>query len=223
MAAGPGEPQAGRPGTEALAFRQLRDLIATQEELIERLRLRVATQEENFVPKEHYEAVVKKLEREEEMHARTKLLLAKEAEKLQFALGEVNVLSKQLEREKQVFEEALSNVKSKALKESTKKDKLISKCNEIESHILKQEDLLDKKENEIKELQQFIAKQKQTLKGLTDPLPCQPLPAQHPLSTPRRSAGQGYFRAGLKCRTSKYRDNRTVTYHRCWEGERRGL
>ncbi|XP_074865483.1 spermatogenesis-associated protein 24 isoform X3 [Carettochelys insculpta] len=164
MAAGPGEPQAGRPGTEALAFRQLRDLIATQEELIERLRLRVATQEENFVPKEHYEAVVKKLEREEEMHARTKLLLAKEAEKLQFALGEVNVLSKQLEREKQVFEEALSNVKSKALKESTKKDKLISKCNEIESHILKQEDLLDKKENEIKELQQFIAKQKQTLK-----------------------------------------------------------
>ncbi|XP_065411946.1 spermatogenesis-associated protein 24 isoform X1 [Chrysemys picta bellii] len=164
MAAGPGEPEWGRPGTEALAFRQLRDLVATQEALIERLRLRIAIQEENFVHKEDYEAVLKKLEKEEEEHSKTKTLLAKEAEKLQFALGEIEVLSKQLEREKQVFEKALSNVKSKALRESTKKDKLISKCNEIESHIMKQEDLLNDKENEIKELQQFITKQKQTLK-----------------------------------------------------------
>ncbi|CAM5133406.1 unnamed protein product [Eretmochelys imbricata] len=158
MAAEPG------PGTGALAFRELRDLVATQEALIERLRLRIVIQEDNFVRKEDYEAVVKKLEKEEEEHSKTKILLAKEAEKLQFALGEIEVLSKQLEREKQVFEKALSNIKNKALKESTKKDKLISKCNEIESHIMKQEDLLNDKENEIKELQQFITKQKQILK-----------------------------------------------------------
>ncbi|XP_030429235.1 spermatogenesis-associated protein 24 isoform X1 [Gopherus evgoodei] len=127
-------------------------------------REQIAIQEENFVRKEDYETVVKKLEKEEDEHSKTKTLLAKEAEKLQFALGEIEVLSKQLEREKQIFEKALSNVKSKALRESTKKDKLISKCNEIESHIMKQEDLLNDKENEIKELQQFITKQKQTLK-----------------------------------------------------------
>nr|XP_032633584.1 spermatogenesis-associated protein 24-like [Chelonoidis abingdonii] len=62
MAAGPGEPEWGRPGTEALAFWQLRDLVATQEALIEQLRLRITIQEENFVRKEDYEAVVKKLE-----------------------------------------------------------------------------------------------------------------------------------------------------------------
>ncbi|XP_006110411.1 spermatogenesis-associated protein 24 [Pelodiscus sinensis] len=156
MAAGP------RP--EALAFRQLRDLAATQAALIERLRLRLATQEENFVHKEHFEAVVKKLEKEEEEHAQTKMLLAKEAEKLQFALGEIDILSKQLEREKQAFEQALSSVKSKAQRESSQKDKLRSKCYEIESHIMKQEGLLTEKENEIKELQQCITKQKQTLR-----------------------------------------------------------
>ncbi|XP_012406348.1 spermatogenesis-associated protein 24 isoform X2 [Sminthopsis crassicaudata] len=121
----------------------------------------MAIQEEKFVSKEEYEAVVKKLEEEKAAHAQTKGLLAKETEKLQFALGEVEVLSKQLEREKQAFEKALSSVKNKVLTESTKKDKLITKCNEIESHIIKQEDILNGKENEIKELQNVISHQKQ--------------------------------------------------------------
>uniref|UniRef100_A0A8C8SQF5 Spermatogenesis associated 24 n=1 Tax=Pelusios castaneus TaxID=367368 RepID=A0A8C8SQF5_9SAUR len=164
MAAEQREAEGGWPGTEVLAFGQLRDLVGTQEALIDQLRLRIAIQEENFIPKEDYEAVVRKLEKEKEEHSKTKILLAKESEKLQFALGEIEVLSKQLEREKQVFEKALSNVKSKALKESTKKDRLLSKCNEIENHIMKQEDILNDKENEIQELQQFITKQKQTLK-----------------------------------------------------------
>ncbi|XP_025061763.1 spermatogenesis-associated protein 24 isoform X2 [Alligator sinensis] len=105
------------------------------------------------------------LQKEEEEHGKTKILLIKESEKLQFALGEIEVLSKQLERERRVFEKTLASVKSKALKESTKKDKLISKCNEIESHILKQEDILNGKENEIKALQHFITRQKQVLKS----------------------------------------------------------
>lgn len=40
------------------------------------------------------------LQEEKAAHAKTKVLLAKEEEKLQFALGEVEVLSKQLEKEK---------------------------------------------------------------------------------------------------------------------------
>uniref|UniRef100_A0A2K5QHJ0 Spermatogenesis associated 24 n=1 Tax=Cebus imitator TaxID=2715852 RepID=A0A2K5QHJ0_CEBIM len=94
-------------GSVCLAFDQLRDVIESQEELIHQLR--------NV--------------EEKAAHAKTKVLLAKEEEKLQFALGEVEVLSKQLEKEKLAFEKALSSVKSKVLQESSKKDQLITKCN----------------------------------------------------------------------------------------------
>uniref|UniRef100_A0A2K5HE95 Spermatogenesis associated 24 n=1 Tax=Colobus angolensis palliatus TaxID=336983 RepID=A0A2K5HE95_COLAP len=94
-------------GSVCLAFDQLRDVIESQEELIHQLR--------NV--------------EEKAAHAKTKVLLAKEEEKLQFALGEVEVLSKQLKKEKLAFEKALSSVKSKVLQESSKKDQLITKCN----------------------------------------------------------------------------------------------
>ncbi|KAM4875861.1 spermatogenesis-associated protein 24 isoform 1-T1 [Thomomys bottae] len=151
----------GGSGSVCLAFDQLRDVIESQEELIHQLRNVMVLQDENFVSKEEFQEVEKKLVEEKAAHAKTKVLLAKEEEKLQFALGEVEVLSKQLEQEKLAFEKALSTVKSKVLQESSKKDQLITKCNEIESHIIKQEDILNGKENEIKELQQVISQQKQ--------------------------------------------------------------
>nr|XP_054344871.1 spermatogenesis-associated protein 24 isoform X6 [Pongo pygmaeus] len=92
--------------------------------------LQMVLQDENFVSKEEFQAVEKKLVEEKAAHAKTKVLLAKEEEKLQFALGEVEVLSKQLEKEKLAFEKALSSVKSKVLQESSKKDQLITKCND---------------------------------------------------------------------------------------------
>ncbi|XP_077793224.1 spermatogenesis-associated protein 24 isoform X2 [Macaca mulatta] len=149
-------------GSVCLAFDQLRDVIESQEELIHQLRNVMVLQDENFVSKEEFQAVEKKLVEEKAAHAKTKVLLAKEEEKLQFALGEVEVLSKQLEKEKLAFEKA---VKSKVLQESSKKDQLITKCNEIESHIIKQEDILNGKENEIKELQQVISQQKQIFRN----------------------------------------------------------
>ncbi|XP_038514481.1 spermatogenesis-associated protein 24 isoform X1 [Canis lupus baileyi] len=179
----------GGSGSVCLAFDQLRDVIESQEELIQQLRnvrlrqrhaecskhsprpslsqalLQMVLQDENFVSKEEFQAVEKKLVEEKAAHAKTKALLAKEEEKLQFALGEVEVLSKQLEKEKLAFEKALSSVKSRALQETSKKDQLITKCNEIESHIIKQEDILNGKENEIKELQQVISQQKQMFRN----------------------------------------------------------
>ncbi|XP_060114004.1 spermatogenesis-associated protein 24 [Heteronotia binoei] len=147
-----------------VAFRQLRDVVAAQEMLVEKLRRQIAVLEENSVSRVEYEAIVKKLEKEEKEHAETKSYLAKKSEQLEFALGEIDILSKQLEREKQAFENALSNVKNRVLKESIQKDKLKIKCTEIESHIQKQEDIVNSKDNEIKELQHFVNKQKQTLK-----------------------------------------------------------
>nr|KAF6347455.1 spermatogenesis associated 24 [Pipistrellus kuhlii] len=119
----------GGSGSVCLAFDQLRDVIESQEELIHQLRNVMVLQDENFVSKEEFQAVEKQLVEEKAAHAKTKVLLAKEEEKLQFALGEVEVLSKQLEKEKLAFEKALSTVKSKALQESSKKDQLITKCN----------------------------------------------------------------------------------------------
>ncbi|XP_068815643.1 spermatogenesis-associated protein 24 isoform X2 [Struthio camelus] len=110
-------------------------------------------------------ALLERLRRreEEKAHARTKDLLTKESEKLDFALGEVEVLSRQLKREKEIFEKTLDSMKRKALEELTQKDKLINKCNEIKSRIVKQEDVLKDKENEIQALQRCVAQQKQTL------------------------------------------------------------
>ncbi|XP_061044218.1 spermatogenesis-associated protein 24 isoform X3 [Eubalaena glacialis] len=121
----------GGSGSVCLAFDQLRDVIESQEELIHQLRNVMVLQDENFVSKEEFQAVENKLVEEKAAHAKTKVLLAKEEEKLQFALGEVEVLSKQLEKEKLAFEKALSSVKSRALQESSKKDQLITKCNGI--------------------------------------------------------------------------------------------
>ncbi|XP_059947979.1 spermatogenesis-associated protein 24 isoform X3 [Mesoplodon densirostris] len=155
----------GGSGSVCLAFDQLRDVIESQEELIYQLRNVMTLQDENFVSKEEFQAVEKKLVEEKAAHAKTKVLLAKEEEKLQFALGEVEVLSKQLEKEKLAFEKALSSGKSRALQESSKKDQLITKCNEIESHVIKREDILNGKENEIKELQQVISQQKEIFRS----------------------------------------------------------
>ncbi|XP_030725324.1 spermatogenesis-associated protein 24 isoform X1 [Globicephala melas] len=155
----------GGSGSVCLAFDQLRDVIEAQEELIHQLRNVMVLQDENFVSKEEFQAVEKKLVEEKAAHAKTKVLLAKEEEKLQFALGDVEVLSKQLEKEKLAFEKALSSAKSRAPQESSKKDQLITKCNEIESHVIKQEDILNGKENEIKELQQVISQQKEIFRS----------------------------------------------------------
>ncbi|XP_067161189.1 spermatogenesis-associated protein 24 [Apteryx mantelli] len=151
-------------GAAALLPGQLRRLAEAQAALIERLRRRLAFQEESSVSRQDYEGVVRRLQEEEKAHARTKDLLTKESEKLDFALGEVEVLSRQLKREEQIFEKTLDSIKSKALMELTQKDKLINKCNEIKSRIVKQEDVLKDKENEIQALQRCIAQQKQTLK-----------------------------------------------------------
>ncbi|XP_039222956.1 spermatogenesis-associated protein 24 isoform X2 [Crotalus tigris] len=133
---------------------RLRDLIEVQE---------INIQKENSVNKEEYDAVVKKLEKEKKEHAETKNTLAITSERLQFALGETDIFCKQLEWEKQAFDKALSQIKSKLLKQSLQKDKLISKCTEIETHIQKQENILSCKENEIKALHCFINKQNRIL------------------------------------------------------------
>ncbi|XP_043541793.1 spermatogenesis-associated protein 24-like [Chiloscyllium plagiosum] len=115
--------------TYCVVYQQLRDVIIEQQRKICAFEELVKQREEKTAYREELEAVVKELEDEKLEHAKTKALLSKESEKLQFALGEIEILMKQLDREKKAFENALESIKNKALKESTKNDKLISKCN----------------------------------------------------------------------------------------------
>ncbi|XP_059826273.1 spermatogenesis-associated protein 24-like [Hypanus sabinus] len=147
--------------THRVVHRQLQDIVLIQQQQIESL---IKDGEEESVSKKMYEDVVKELEDERLEHAKTKALLSKETEKLQFALGEIEVLMKQLEREKKAFENALESVKNKALKELNKNDKLKSKYNDVENQIEKQEVILSSKEDQIKELCHQLAKQKATLR-----------------------------------------------------------
>ncbi|KAK1159442.1 spermatogenesis-associated protein 24-like isoform X1 [Acipenser oxyrinchus oxyrinchus] len=147
-----------------LVYNQLRDLIQTQQRVLATIRETMITKERELIPKEQYEEVVNDLENERLQHAKTQALLNQESEKLQFALGEIDILTNQMQREKKSFEKVLASIKNKALKESTKNDKLKSKCNEMESTVQKHEDILIKKENQIKQLHNQLAKHKTTLK-----------------------------------------------------------
>uniref|UniRef100_A0A2K5YZ89 Spermatosis associated 24 n=1 Tax=Mandrillus leucophaeus TaxID=9568 RepID=A0A2K5YZ89_MANLE len=125
-------------GSVCLAFDQLRDVIESQEELIHQLRNVMVLQDENFVSKEEFQAVEKKL-----VEAETGELLEPGRQRLQRA--EIVPLH--------------SNLGNKSKTPSQKKKK------NIESHIIKQEDILNGKENEIKELQQVISQQKQIFRN----------------------------------------------------------
>ncbi|XP_058851995.1 spermatogenesis-associated protein 24-like [Acipenser ruthenus] len=152
-----------------LVYNQLQDLIQTQQRVLVTIRETMITKERELMPKEQYEEVVNDLENERLQHAKTQALLNQESEKLQFALGEIDILTNQMQREKKSFEKVLASIKNKALKESTKNDKLKSKCNEMEFTVQKHEDILIEKENQIKQLHIQLAKHKTTLKlQLTD-------------------------------------------------------
>jgi len=92
---------------------------------------------------------------------RTKAKLASESEKLQFALGEIDILNKQIQREKATFENAYGQVKSKALEESQEKKEFQTKCQAMEELCSKQDDILTTKDAKIKELKQRLVRQKQ--------------------------------------------------------------
>jgi len=92
---------------------------------------------------------------------KTKAKLASESERLQFALGEIDILNKQLQREKLSFENAYGQAKNKALEESQEKKQFQTKCQAMEELCSKQDDILTTKDAKIKELKLRLLHQKQ--------------------------------------------------------------
>ncbi|XP_078589434.1 spermatogenesis-associated protein 24-like isoform X2 [Branchiostoma floridae x Branchiostoma japonicum] len=160
-------------GSHVLVHRQLQDLVVVQQDQLDKLR--------------------HELEREE--HIKTKAKLASESEKLQFALGEIDVLSKQLEREKAAFENALGLMKNKAQRESQQASQLKDKCSEVVAQCELQEDILNVKDLRINDLKQRLTKQKQAHKAQMKDLEIQQQQDAY-ISRLLEESGQGRRRDG---------------------------
>ncbi|XP_036405016.1 spermatogenesis-associated protein 24-like [Megalops cyprinoides] len=155
--------QSSSTNVSDVVFGQLQDVIRIQQSVILRLNEKLSLQDKDMVPFDKYAGLVSELKEERHQHNQTRERFLKESEKLNFAMGEIQVLKGRLESERESFEKALHNERNRAKKESAKNDKLISKCDRIKSIIMKREGILNEKENQIKELQTKLDKQRRTL------------------------------------------------------------
>ncbi|XP_062567590.1 spermatogenesis-associated protein 24-like [Saccostrea cucullata] len=167
--------------SDVLVQRQLQDIILTQKSVIERLSEDVSLQEtslresflsrdtyeedlrklersvqEDYVPKEDYIQLESQIEEERKEHAKTRTELSEVTDRLEFALGEIEILTKQLAREKEAFQRAFGDVRSQAMKETSKNIKLESKCSEISKKVEHQEQDLNKKKEALQKLEKKI-------------------------------------------------------------------
>jgi len=85
----------------------------------------------NQVTQEQYCALLDAFQTEKLEHARTKQALMSAQDQLDFAKGEIEILKKQVAREKRQFEETYSILKKKAIEESCRNEELKSTCEEI--------------------------------------------------------------------------------------------
>lgn len=154
--------------TYAIAEHQVRDLVSRQDYVVTRLQLSVK-RKESFVAKEDYDEISDQLKEEQFQHGQTKAKLAKETERLQFALGEIDILTQQLEKEKQAFQEAFGQLKTTAFQQKHHATALKEKYQEIEKVCDHQDDVILAKDSTIKDLKTRLVKQKHTHKDqLTD-------------------------------------------------------
>lgn len=159
--------------THDLVRDTLRDVIDLQQTAMEEMKVTADRHKVNYVMKVTYDEAIQKYENERLEHEKTKLLLEKEQEKLQFALGEIEILTKHLEREKSDHENLVKSVKQKATRETKRSDLLYDKCSKNEEIIQRQKDDLSLKENEILNLKQRLKSQKDTHKQFIEDIEIQ--------------------------------------------------
>ncbi|XP_038070491.1 spermatogenesis-associated protein 24-like [Patiria miniata] len=145
---------------EMLVHKQLRDVLLTQRHVLTSWKEQMQTDQKETVTKLEYDVVVEQLKEERRQHEETKSRLASESDKLQFALGEIEVLTAQLEREKANFEHSFGQLKEKSVKENVKNSQLKTRFSAIETEKQKQDDVLSLKDSRIRDLKQRLAKQR---------------------------------------------------------------
>ncbi|XP_076101625.1 spermatogenesis-associated protein 24-like [Mytilus galloprovincialis] len=167
-----------------LVQNQMQDIIFTQKNVIEKLSQDLSSHEdfmrESFASKSIYEEELKNLQKsirddyvprskleeaendlqEERLsHLNTKKQLNDVSDRLEFALGEIEVVTKQIEREKAAFQKAFGTVQTKAIQETSKSIKLERKYTDVTKQCEKQQDDLESKTEELKFLEGKVKEQ----------------------------------------------------------------
>lgn len=142
----------------------IRDLFDTQNSALEEIRHRVEKQKCHYIKKSLHDEVCHKLEEEKLSHAKTKVLLEKRQNDLNFFKDENEILKEQIQKDNQTFETALKNKQSKLSRETKRCDFLHSKCAEAERTIEDQLSTICSKDREIALLKQRLKNQKDNIK-----------------------------------------------------------
>ncbi|XP_033756320.1 spermatogenesis-associated protein 24-like [Pecten maximus] len=175
--------------SDVLVQNQLKDVIILQDLTINKLHQDITLQEstlresflprdvydselkqlektihEDYIPRQKYESLQTELEQEKLRHIKTQGELHEVQDKLEFALGEVEVLTKQLQREKAAFEKAFGSLQKKAVAETSKTALLTDKCSEISEEVQKKDEELNSKEQEIQQLEKKLKQQQMSYK-----------------------------------------------------------
>ncbi|XP_064603496.1 spermatogenesis-associated protein 24-like [Liolophura sinensis] len=167
--------------THVIVQRQLNDVILSQRAAVERIKNDTticlkekfiprelynetvrnfeAEKRDKFVSREDYKNIKRQLQEQQLDNAKTKAALQDVTEKLEFAQGKIEMLTKQIEREKAAYQKSFSLLKVKTIKESTKNVALETKCSEVEKKKKQQENILESKDKEIESLEKRLKAQ----------------------------------------------------------------
>merc|ERR1712142_578724 len=105
--------------------------------------------EEEQISLSKYKNLLKNLEDEKVSHANTKTHLIEVQDNLELALGEIEILKKQVQREKFQYETLFNSLKSKAIAESHKNVELEHTCQKFRIEVEENDYKLSKKCKEL--------------------------------------------------------------------------
>ncbi|KAK7457737.1 hypothetical protein BaRGS_00039198 [Batillaria attramentaria] len=148
---------------DVIVQKQLRDVILIQSATVEHLHQSVTGHEsfmrDHLVSKEEHFSKLKDLEAEQQSHAQTKLKLMEVTDKLDFTLGEVEILNKQMAKEKETFQQIMDSMRSQIAKGNSWNEQLDAKYSVSQKQCQELEARLATREATIASLEQRLASQ----------------------------------------------------------------
>ncbi|XP_076822229.1 spermatogenesis-associated protein 24-like [Clavelina lepadiformis] len=134
----------------------MEDVFKIQRNQLDHVRSTIERQKSNYIPKTTHDEVSNALKHEKLDHTKTKLLLDKEKDKLEFTFGENEILKTQMQNQKEEYESQIRALQSKATRETKRCDFLHQQCMEMEMKLEKLTDIGQLKDNEILKLRQRL-------------------------------------------------------------------
>ena len=150
--------------THRIVEHTIKDIFDIQQNALDHIRHQAEEEKSKYVLRCDHDALVDLLEHEKLDHAKTKLILEEEREKLEFIRNQNEILTCQLQRSKEEYENTIKTLQNKSSRETKRCDFLIARCSEVECELEKRDDLIQLKETEITELKKRIKTQKENHK-----------------------------------------------------------